>query len=380
MHLVTFKEPVVLSLKKSAGQITQTYEAGRPYLFSSVQIDRLIRTTNVMQKIYKLSRAETRIPNAHVAAFKPGESVLLYNGSGGYGDQILTWPIAKYLSDMGMKVHVLADPGNNVCWWGFDFVRAIQTIPILWDVVCLYNHICIWEAVVNADEHQDQEHPVDMMFRKIGIDPKTVPDTAKVVRPQFTVLETLPLEELVKKHQKIGMYQLASTNPVRALPPKDSAFMISKIAAEFKDIHWLCLYDIFVPEKYMEEVREETKKNGLDNVELYTAQNLRELWALTERASVVVAPDSMMVHVAGMLGIPCVGLWGITDPKNRVGYYKNHYAVWPKHYCRHAPCYHYNNDFPPYCPPRPMPRTVCDVLAGIKPQDVIEKIHEALAH
>jgi hypothetical protein len=41
--------------------------------------------------------------------------VLLYNGSGGYGDQILTWPVARLLNGLGFKVHVLCDPGNELC-------------------------------------------------------------------------------------------------------------------------------------------------------------------------------------------------------------------------------------------------------------------------
>ena len=139
MNLITFSEPITIAFKKSAGGITQTFEAGRPYLLANAQVERIMRDPNVQQRTYKISRVDTRITNAHQAAFKKGDRLLLFNGSGGYGDQILTWPIAKILSDMGMQVHVLTDPGNNVCWWGFNWVKTVQTIPVLWEQVKMFD-------------------------------------------------------------------------------------------------------------------------------------------------------------------------------------------------------------------------------------------------
>jgi hypothetical protein len=152
MNLITFSEPITIAFKKSAGGVTQTFEANRPYLLANAQVERIMRDTQVQTRTYKVSRVDTRIVNAHAAAFKPGQRILLFNGSGGYGDQILTWPIAKYLAKLGLDVHILTDPGNNVCWWGFDWVKTVLTIPVLWETVKMFDHFAHWEAAVNMDE------------------------------------------------------------------------------------------------------------------------------------------------------------------------------------------------------------------------------------
>lgn len=377
MNLITFSEPITIAFKKSAGGITQTFEANRTYLLANAQIERIMRDQQVQTRTHKISRVDSRTVNAHQAAFAKGDRLLLFNGSGGYGDQILTWPVARYLAKQGFDVHILTDPGNNVCWWGFDFVKTVMTIPVLWEQVKMYDHFLHWEAVVNMDEHQDQEHPVDTMFRKIGYDPALIAPEDKVVRPVFTPGELGTLNALLQKGKRIGIYQLSSANPVRCLSANDSVFMILKVAEAYPDTHWLCLHDEFVPPVYKDTLTEEAKKRELTNVEAFSAPNLRELWALTEYVNIVISPDSMMAHIAGAFGTPCIGLWGPMSPQSRMKYYKNHHPIWHKDFCPHAPCFVYSNTFPKYCPPRPAQRNACDVLAGISPGEVIDLVAKA---
>ena len=331
-----------------------------------------MRDTNVQQRTYKVSRVDTRIKNFHIDVLKKGQRVLVFNGSGGYGDQIMTWPFAKLLFDHGASVHVLTDPGNNVAWWGFNWIRSVNTIPILWEQVQMFDWFLPFEAVVNMDEHQDQDHPLDMMLRKIGIDPDSIAPALKSVRPVFTPSELGTLNKYMG--QSIGLYQMASANPVRGLPPGDSVFLICCVAEATPDLHWLCLYDEFVPKDYKEMLEAEITKRGLKNIEPFCAPNLRELWALTEHVRVVVSPDSMMAHVAGVFGTPCVGLWGPMSPENRVKYYENHHPIYHREYCPHSPCFVYSNVFPKYCPSRPTARAACDVLSGISPAEVSDLV------
>jgi len=218
---------------------------------------------------------------------------------------------------------------------------------------------------------------LDMLLHKIGIDPDTVDPKDKVVRPNFTPGELGTMNRFVGK--SVGLYQLSSANPVRGLPPSDSVFMIARIAEATPDIHWLCLYDEFIPAEYKTTLEAEIAKRELKNVEAFCSPNLRELWALTEHVRIVISPDSMMAHVAGVFGTPCIGLWGPVCPENRVKYYANHYPIFHKEYCPHAPCFVYSNVYPKYCPPRPAARNVCDVLSGISPAEVIALVAKVLA-
>lgn len=378
MNLIRFAEPCTIAFKKSAGGATITFDAGRDYVIANAQLERIMHDENVKARSYKISKLESRIQNFHVANRQPGRvaRVLLFNGSGGYGDQILTWPVARILSGMGYEVHIMTDPGNNVCWWNFPWVKSVNVVPMAWELVKMFDHFLVYEAVVNMDEHPDQEHPIDVMLRKIGLDPNSVDPALKVVRPNFTHQEMASTVQFNGK--KIGMYQLSAANQVRCLQPGDSAFLVMKLAEAYPDIHWLALYDEFVKKEYKETLEEKIKELEITNIQPYCSPNLRELWALTARAAVVVAPDSMMAHISGALGTPCVGLWGPMSPASRVAYYKNHFPIHHKEFCPHAPCFAYSNTFPKYCPPR-QGRTTCEVLAGISPSEVVENVKSALA-
>ncbi len=410
MNLVTFAEPVTINFKKSAGIANLQFEAGREYVMPLAQFNRIMGEQAVAQRAWKVSRIETRITNFNVNARKQGtQRLLLYNGSGGYGDQIMTWPFAKILCSMGFEIHILTDPGNQTCWFNFPWIKSIQQLPMQYEHFKMYDYHLVFEAVVNTDEHPFQEHPLDAMCRKVGIDPNSVDPNLKIVRPNYTYLEMQSMAPYQGK--KIAMYQLASANQIRCLPPNDSAFILFKLAEAYPDVHWLALFDEFIPETYkaactcqkckgtgkIEVIKEEPAAEGeppnpptphneicmkcqgsgtlRSNIQLYNAPELRQLWALATRAGVIVSPDSMMVHVAGSMDVPCVGLWGLTNPENRVKYYKNHLPIYKRELCPFSPCYHYGGTFPKYCPTRPN-RNVCECLGGVAAPDVLEAVKQ----
>lgn len=375
MNLIRFSEPLSIAFKKSAGGSAVTFEANRDYLIANAQLERIMRDQNVQARLYKVSRAEMRLPAFNIGLHQGGsrKRLLLWNGSGGYGDQILTWPVCKILSKYH-DVHVLTDPGNNVCYWNLDFIKSVSVIPTLWESVKLFDYFLAWEVVVNMDEHQDQEHPVDVMLRHAGFEPASIPPEEKCVRPKFTSNELGSLQRFTKLDKKVGIFQIAAANPVRCLPPADAVFTALKLAEATPDMHWLCLYDEFVPGDYKTRLEAAVADKKAENIQAFCAPNLRELWALTEHVSCVVSFDSMMIHVAGVFGVPCIGLWGPMNPDCRVKYYQNHHAIHHREFCEHSPCFVYSSTFPRYCPPRPGTRTSCDVLAGISPQEIADLV------
>lgn len=377
MNLLTFTEPVQIAFTKSSGEVRVTLEAGREYLFTAHQVGKFMADQSMVDRVYKVSKCDMRIGNFVSRTEGRGGRLMIFNGSGGFGDQIITWPFARLMSQW-YDVHVLTDPGNALCWWNMPFLRSVQMLPIQWDMLKMYNHLAFFEEVVNTDEHQDQEHPLDVMIRKVGLDPSTVPDAAKVVKPLFTYAEVNAARArfAALNGKKLGLYQLSSANPVRALTPADSVFLALKLAEAFPDTHWLALHDEFVPGTYTKTLTERVAADGLTNIEAIKFPNLRELWAVADLASIVVSPDSMMVHVAGMHSTPCVGLWGPVDPTRRVRYYKNHHPIHHKEFCPHAPCFAYSSTFPKYCPPRPGARTTCECIAGIAANEVIELVEK----
>jgi ADP-heptose:LPS heptosyltransferase len=369
-----------------------TFDAHRDWVIPNAQLDRIMQEENVRNRTYKVSKMDNMFPNFHIEVpKKPGTNkILVYNGSGGYGDQLLTWPLTLILSRAGYEVHVACDPGNQTCWWNIPWVKSINVFPMQAEHFWMFEHHLCFDTVCNMMEHTPHPHPLDVMLKKIGIDPDSIPQEQKVVRPQFTASEMNAAMNY--RERTIGIYQFASANPVRNLPPQDSAFLLKKLVEAFPNVTWLAVYDEFISPDYVNSCLEDVidpetkepkkddkgnlvKKVKFPNVILLRVPNLRELWAITTQAKVVVSPDSMMVHVAGSLGVPCVGLWGPYGPLSRVKYYQNHYAIHNADTCPQAPCSHYLANFPKYCPPR-QGRNVCECMAAVSPPQVITGITE----
>ena len=394
VNLIRSIDPIVCSFRKSAGAVTTIFEAGRDYIISTSQLEKISQDENVKNRLYKVSRLDHRLQPFNPNFKKPGtQRLLFYIGSGGYGDCITSWPVAKWLSEQGFDVHVAADPGNQSAWYNFPWVKTIETMPMPYERFKLYDYHFVMEFVNNTDEHQDQLHPIDTMLSYMGVDWRSIPPEKKVVEPTYTWAEQQSIRNVCPDKHYLGIYQLSSANPIRALLPNDSAFLIFKVAEAFPGIHWLCVYDEFNNKAYVEALKcRDCKGTGkssdeavcpackgttflLPNIQPYTSPNLRDLWALTKfRASIVVSPDSMMAHVAGCQSVPCVGLWGPVAPPNRMMYYRNHFPIFHREACCFSPCFAYTAVFPRYCPPRGAGRTVCEVIAAVTPSEVIEAV------
>ena len=373
MRLVTWSDSFVGAFRKSASETRFTFEPYRAYVMSDEQLGRMCQDKKIVSLVLKSSALRPRLNPFHAAVPYPKRKVLFYNGSGGYGDQVTAWPVARILAQSGYEIHILSDPGNQGCWWHFGWVKSLQTLPMDYELFKMFDHHVMMAPVCDADEHPDQEHPTDRMLRLVGLNPESIDPKYKIVKPVFSPGEEARADKTMPD-KKLAMYQLTSAVPTRALSTDGSILMLKKLAEAFPDLHWLALFDQMIPEEYVTAVKE----LGLPNIQPFNAAILRELWALTRRAQVVVGPDSMMVHVAGALGRPTVGLWGPFEPAMRIKYYTNHIPIWHKESCRWCPCHHYGANLPVrLCPPRP-DRKTCEVMEAISPDEVIEAVKKVL--
>lgn len=366
MKLVSLTEPISFGIKRSSGEYRLNFQAYSPYVLSNAHFRNIY--PNVEKLLFKVSDYANRIPAFHVHALKPGDRVLYFDGSGGFGDQIMAWPCAKLLHRMGFEVHIACEPGLEMCWWNFPWVKSIITLPIAQGQLEMWKHMILMDSVVNFDEHPDQRHPVDSQLIRFGLDPDSIDPELKKVAPNFTQGEIDKADKVIGGIKKFAIYQLAATSPTRTLQPTLSIAILQALASRFTDTTWVAIYDCFTNEEHVKMVKE----LQMSNVIPMTFEELRVLWAVAARAAVCVGPDSMMLHVAGSLNVPSIGFWGIMRPKNRVGYYKNHVAIWHQNICQFSPCMVTMHDFPRHCPPLPEPRKQCAVLGAIDPQEVVK--------
>jgi ADP-heptose:LPS heptosyltransferase len=368
VNIVTFREPLAASYSKSSGRFDIMFEPLKPYILSHTQLRAILSDEQRKTVVYRRSDLAPRLANFNVTAPKKEgrNKVLFWTGAGGFGDQFMAWPVAQMIHRMGYEVHVLVDPGHTTCWWSFDWVKSVIQFPVYYDIVKMFDHHCFFDVVSNGDEHQDQGHPTDLMLRKIGLDPDLIDAELKVVRPNFTHGE-IALTQQVIQGRPIAVYQLAATGATRSLTPSDSAHMLDRLCEAFPEWHWIAVYDTFNGEPY----RLKADCVNRPNLQTYFYPNIRDMWCAIAHAKMVVSPDSMSVHVAGSMNVPCVGLWGPVDPATRIKYYRNHIALWKREVCPCSPCFHYHHEFPYFCPPVQGGRKTCEVLQAISADEVI---------
>lgn len=372
MHLVSFLEPVSINVQRSTGGFACNFQAHTPYVLSNAHFKNLY--AEIKGTIFKVSQYEARMPNFHAGAARKGDKVLYFNGSGGFGDQIMSWPVAHILHKLGLEVHVLAELGLEQCWWHFPWIKSIVPSPIAQGQLEMWKNMAFMEAVVNFDEHADQLHPIDTQLKKFGIDPDSIDPELKVVSPVFTPGEKEKALKFRNGVKRLGIYQLSSTSPVRSMTHDQSISTLVSLATSFKDVGWVAIYDLFVSK----ELIEKAKDIKLPNVRIISFESLRILWAVVASADICVGPDSMIVHIAGTMGTPTVGLWGSMPPAARVRYYKNHIPIWHQNSCQFCPCFVSTHTFPDYCPPLPEPRTNCAVIGAISWDEVSSAVGKLL--
>lgn len=104
----------------------------------------------------------------------------------------------------------------------------------------------------------------------------------------------------------------------------------------------------------------------------------RQSCAIVNMCDVVIAPDSALLHVAGALGVPAVGMYGPFPRELRTKYAKNTWVFEgdEKRKAPCQPCFHHMNQarqdhFPENCPTAAA--GVCGVMASIDADRVVQK-------
>lgn len=360
MRIFTLSEPYAAAFQKPGSAFAITFEAFRNYVCTDAQSRDMLNFKN-RPKFIRFSDMGPRLPNFHVGAVKPPAKLLFYCGCGGLGDQIMAWPVAKHLAGMGYDVHILSDPGNHFCWWYFDWVKSISLVPLAYETVKLFDYHVFFESVCNDDAHADQDHPIDRMCRKIGLNPA---DVEKVVSPIFTNEEAKMAMALCQ--QPAAVYQPAASTPLRSFAPETSLFFLEKLA-EASNLVWYVTIDDGTPKPYVDLAKELEKK--VKNVKIVQL-GLRSLWALVQQAELVVGPDSMLLHAAGACGTPAVSVCGPIGPDYRFKYYPKQTHLWKPEACPMAPCFCHGQTFPWFCPAKKN-RNECEVISAVSLDDLI---------
>lgn len=340
-----------------------TIEPNTLYVFSAAQYTWLSKAT-CAPAIDRISHLESRFRN-FVADPRGGKGTLVfYAGAGGYGDQLMAIPVIKLLADLGYQVTVLTDPGNQACFSAHDFIKAVHPLPIPYSTFLLFQSHALFQEVTNLDEHPGQLHPVDAMLHRIGIDPRTIPPDRKVVAPAITATEAENAEQFVGA-RPLALYQMGGSGENRRLTAAASRALFMRLAELVPELLWVGLYDTHIHSDYYAPLPSDAPKNA----QLFTFPGLRQLFAVAKLCKVGVSIDSLLVHLLGSFGKPCVGLWGPLPPDLRVRYYKKHLPIFHQGACPMSPCLRYKPTLEK-CPPEARTAGMCLCLKDVDAEEV----------
>lgn len=371
MYLLSTNAGIDVSFAKSAGEVKLTLEPGIPYVLSAAQYTWLSKAP-CAAAIDRVSHLEARFRN-FLADPRGGRGTLVfYAGAGGYGDQLLALPVIKLLADLGYEVTVLVDPGNQACFSSHAFIKAIHPLPIPYATFKLFSHHVLLQEITNLDEHGEQQHPVDAMLHRIGIDPRTIPPDRKRLAPVITPHEREQADRFVGG-RPIALYQLGGSGENRRLTPGASRTLFMSLAELVPELLWVGLYDHHIPGDYYAPLPADAPKNA----QLFTFPGLRQLFAVAERCVVGVSIDSLLVHLLGSSGKPCIGLWGPLPPELRTHYYPRHLAIWHRGACPGSPCLRYKPTLEK-CPPEARAAGQCLCLKDVAAEEVAAAVRSLI--
>ena len=292
---------------------------------------------------------------------------------GGFGDLMFLTPALKALRKKfpDAKIDVAAFPNFLPILQSNDNINRLVPCPIEELQLLSYDSVFWLEDVIEGNPEAKESHAVDVMAKALGV---TVDDGEREM--QYSVQESEKRDALrafpkVEGKKRIG-FQLEASAMIRNYP----RYLWAEVALKLTALG----HEVFLfgnPGSITENPNDKIK--GVTNLTaLEPAMSFRESCALLSTCDAFAGVDSALIHVAGALGIPSVGLYGPFPWQLRTAYAKSIRAISGIGAC--AGCQHHAygqfQQFPEHGPCRQTGE--CEVMKSIPSARIASKIIELL--
>lgn len=302
-----------------------------------------------------------------------------------WGDQLMATAVVNAVKTLRPNLRVDVFCSNNVLsmWEG---VAKAYPAPMHFDAMRAYNYHAFYEGMLENNGEPDQNNAIDDMLGFIGVDPNEVPDSLKVPVIHEHINDFKELNDLNLKRVKDVPYvliQLQASNPNRTYPSAHTLKLVL-LLLEATDLTVILVGQekdtgIMTPYAKIAELHPEKFINLVNKL-----SSFRSHVPLVKFAKACVVPDSSIGHlVAAFPKVPCVSLWGLFHPNDRVKYYKNHHPLVGFDVCPHAPCHNHEFKLPQAKCKDASNATMgeqkfCNALRSITPEMVMDKLAEVM--
>ena len=313
---------------------------------------------------------KARWVDEHTAGDPTSKDILVMR-AGGYGDQLFLTPSLRELKrrepDCRITQASLQSPAYNDALQGLPYIDSLIAYPFPASII--EGKRLIW--LENSIEHNEDghiTHAVDQIARCVFGDVMALADQDRRMDYKMHPEEFAAANTCFPRidRARIGIQAKAST-PTRSYPPELLSAVMSELALKG--------YEVFMFGKPGELEVDMPEITDLTSFE--PAPTFRGSCAVLSTCDVVLAPDSSLLHVAGALNIPTLGLYGSFPWKLRTAYAPSVQVLNGHGPC--APCSWSGGVaglFPPHGPCNQTGR--CEVLASITPERIVARIVQML--
>ena len=302
---------------------------------------------------------------------------LLFVRAGGFGDLVLMTPVFREIKRRWPNciLHVSTMSGYSAVLSGLPYIDATIGYPV--PEVQAKTYDC-WVFFENAIEHNplaQKMHMTDLFAEITGLTAKDglAAEGGHPALDDYHADYRVAPEEttwvLIQYPRKPGKKRLCMQVGASARCRQYPSGQFTEIVKEMLKAGW----EVFI----LGAPGEIPKVPNIPDLYNLTSVNttFRQSCAVINNSDAFVGNDSALLHVAGALKIPAVGLYGPFPWNLRTKYEETTFSFQGKGDC--APCFHHQNPFlgnafPEHCPSKD--KGYCQVLASIDIKRIISKI------
>lgn len=306
-------------------------------------------------------------PGYDAKADIPNRRILLYR-QGGIGDLLFFTPSIRRLRELhpDAAIDVCCHAPYAIVFDQNPNVSDCPAYPMPLEQVKTYDHAVFFEDVIETNPDAETMHAVDLMAKRIGVELSNRDMEYTLQEPDFrAALTRFPR---TPERPRIAIQVYAST-PVRSWPEQH--------IANFVQACLMLGWEVFLFGS-PGSVHSAGAARLLTNLtQLESPPELRESIAIMGTCDVLVAPDSSLIHIAGALGIPAVGLYGPFPWKLRTAYAPTTKSLTGVGFC--SPCFHHTKGEHIFPTDGPCQKSgICNVLGTITPERVMTATKQQL--
>ncbi len=283
---------------------------------------------------------------------------------GGFGDLVLLTPVMREMKRRWPTCHIgvscMAHYG--VVFAGLPYVDELLPFPLSMEAANTYDAWVLYENAIEKNPAAHETHMTDLFGEIAGL------RNIENCKPEYRIKPTEAIwasEAYPRNFANRVAIQVGASGRCRRYP-KMGDLLNELIKGGFEVM-------LLGTENEIPALRGKRLTPQIRNL-TEAGLSFRQSCAVANTADVFIGADSAILHVAGALDIPSVGLYGPFPWKLRTIYNDSILPLQGTGAC--APCFHHNmgsmeKHFPDHCPSKE--KGFCQVLATLTPERIVEK-------